>query len=213
MDTLPLQENYSTADQLIEKVTEFERQLDLDRKNTIDEINDHLGHLLEYTKEGGSTLISRRAESERAYSELEARLQDFKLHMELASMEARDEFEEKRSAVIKSLLHLEAVLNQLEKNEKDTVGAGELHGLRERIWELTAKIESLHLHMNLSGDAGEEKLRLSHRLAQIKETLAAVPSELRNDMKHLGETVQGISKNAFDALKTFLEFKQEDDDK
>lgn len=92
MNTIPDPRTHSTADQLIEKITEFEHQLDVDKKTTIDEINEQLALLLEHTDKGSSELISTRVESVHAFREIEAKLQAFKVQMELASMEAEDGF-------------------------------------------------------------------------------------------------------------------------
>jgi len=211
MNTMPDPGTHSAADHLIEKITEFEHQLDVDKKTTIDEINEQLTLLLEHTDKGSSELISKRAESVHAFRDIEAKLQEFKVQMELASMEAEDEFDAQKASVLGALLHLDSILHQLETGQERT-GAAESHGLRKQVRALAAKIESLHLQMNLESDSAA-KQHLGNGLAEIKESLAALPSELRDDIKHLGRTVSDISKDAFAALKVFFEYQESKEEK
>ena len=197
---------HSAADQLIEKITEFEHQLDVDKKTTIDEINEQLALLLEHTDKGSAELISKRAESVRAFREVEAKLQEFQIRMDLASMDAEDEFEAQKASVLGALLHLDHTLHQLE-TEQQQAGTSGFHGLRKQGRALAAKIESLHLQMNMGRDS-VAKQHLGNGLAEIKASLAALPAELRDDAKHLGKTVSDISKDAFDALKVFFEYQE-----
>lgn len=94
----------------------------------------------------------------------------------------------------------------------ERAGATECHGLRKQVRALAAKIESLHLQMNLGSDSAA-KQHLGNGLAEIKESLASLPSELRDDIKHLGRTVSDISKDAFAALKVFFEYHESKEEK
>jgi hypothetical protein len=61
--------------------------------------------------------------------------------------------------------------------------------------------------MNLSRDS-DARHHIETGLAEIKTALTALPSELRGDIKHLGNTVGDISKDAFAALQDFFKFQE-----
>jgi hypothetical protein len=105
MSTMPVPEDRSPADQLIEKITEFAHQIDVDRKTTINEIDEQLASMLEHTDKGSAELISKRVDSVRAFRQIKAKLQEFQVQMELASRDAQDGFETQKASVIEALLH------------------------------------------------------------------------------------------------------------
>jgi hypothetical protein len=206
----PQTERPGTADLLIEKIAEFERQLDLNRETAVSEIDEQIGQLSPWASELAEKLKDSEGESAELFGEVARELDEFAVQLALGEKEVEQGFQEQQGRVLAALHRLDGSFHRMELAEDDE-GLMPLSDLQRANRKLADKIESLHLHLDLAGSYSEamreERDGLREKLGMLKERLHALPDEARNDLASLKAAIKEASEDTLEALKTFFQYE------